>query len=220
MASILGYVIAQESAEGARRPGQPCPCAASAHRAVEDRLHRHRRENSGMIQLAGLGRRLRLAVGLRAWSLWNRSASPPWLAPPFFDTPTRPANALIVRRRQTAGRWSRTAPTRARTHSPNPILMSTERTPSNIRPDSWAGIVLGILRMKKHALPLPALYELVERKAKKRLAANPTWKATVRRTVQDLRDKDLAVQVEKGVWQYLASDRSVAKRRKSQRPSR
>lgn len=80
--------------------------------------------------------------------------------------------------------------------------MKTRRTP--IRPDSWAGLVLGILRDVQCEITLPVLYELIEQKAKDRLGTIPTWKATVRRTVQDLRDWGFAVQVVKGVWQYRA----------------
>lgn len=90
----------------------------------------------------------------------------------------------------------------------NPYRMKTRRTP--IRPDTWAGVVLSLLKEAECQVPLPALYELVEQKATSRLATVPTWKATVRRTVQDLRDWGLAVQVTKGVWQYRAEQDTAA----------
>lgn len=63
---------------------------------------------------------------------------------------------------------------------------------------------------------LPALYQAVQRRAQGRLATCPTWKATVRRTVQDLRDKGLSLHVAKGEWQYLSPDQAVTKHRKRQ----
>lgn len=95
--------------------------------------------------------------------------------------------------------------------------MST-RTP-NRRPATWADLVLGILReadARGETMLLPALYQAVQRRAQGRLATCPTWKATVRRTVQDLRDKGLSLHVAKGEWQYLSPDQAVTKHRKRQ----
>ena len=77
-------------------------------------------------------------------------------------------------------------------------------------PDTWAGIVLGILVNSQREISLPELYQLVEQTAPERLANNPTWRATVRRTLQNLGDKGRAVQIAKGVWKYQAHDQPAA----------
>ena len=95
--------------------------------------------------------------------------------------------------------------------------MST-RTP-NRRPATWADLVLGILReadARGETMLLGALYQAVQRRAQGRLATCPTWKATVRRTVQDLRDKGLLLHFAKGEWRYLSPDQAVTKHRKRQ----
>lgn len=77
-------------------------------------------------------------------------------------------------------------------------------------PNTWAGIVLLVLINEQRAVSLPELYRLVERQATPdRLANNPTWRATVRRTLQTLRKKGRTVQVAKAVWMYQLTDQSA-----------
>lgn len=199
MAIILVRSIAQASAEGARRP---VSYALTPRPLTLLRMHLTGTAvpSLGMAQLAVPRKCRRQEMGSRAWSAESRSASPPWLTPPFFNTSTRVRDALTVCRQPTAKRTKGTTPSRARVYSLTLQCMKIRRTP--IRPETWAGLVLGILRDVQDEIALPALYKLVEQKAKDRLATIPTWQATVRRTVQDLRDWGLAVQVRKGVWQF------------------
>lgn len=201
IASILGHYLAQESAEGARGPVSyaltPRPLSL-----LRMQLTGTAAPSLGMAQFVGPKKCHRQEMGSRAWSAESRSASPPWLTPLFFNTSTRVRNALTLRRQPTAKRTKGTTPSRARVYSLTLQCMKIRRTP--IRPETWAGLVLGILRDVQDEIALPALYKLVEQKAKDRLATIPTWQATVRRTVQDLRDWGLAVQVRKAVWQFRA----------------
>lgn len=88
----------------------------------------------------------------------------------------------------------------------NPTHMSLRRYILQL---TWADLVLAILIKAGYAVTLQRLYSYVGLYPVN-LRGIPTWKATVRRTLKELRDKGLAVHVRRGVWQYQATDPAAA----------
>lgn len=77
--------------------------------------------------------------------------------------------------------------------------MSTKaKTPK--KPAKWTDTILAIVQKAKGEITLPEVYKAVAKLAKTRAGTNHTYQATVRQTLQSLRDRELVVFVAKGVY--------------------